>query len=140
MSLFDDLAATVGRKNVLTDEVELLAYELDGAHDKAQPDALVFVRGAQQVAAVVRVARRHGLPVTARGAGTGLSGGAVASQGGIVAITTRMHTILEVDLENRTALVEPGLPSAEPLASLGTVMKAPLLRGTCQAQLAVTVL
>src|SRR5581483_9141809 len=90
-----------------------LAYELDGAHDKQQPDALVFVTAPEQVAGVVRVAREHGLPVTARGAGTGLSGGAVASQRGIVVLTPRMNRILEVDVENRTALVEPGLVNVE---------------------------
>jgi glycolate dehydrogenase FAD-linked subunit len=113
MSFVDELARVVGRENVLTGEEELLAYELDGAHDKSRPDALVFVNGAGQIAEVVRVARRHGLPVTARGAGTGLSGGAVASQRGIVALTTRMKAILEVDLENRTALVQPGLVNVE---------------------------
>jgi glycolate oxidase len=113
MALFDELAAAVGAENVLTDDVELLAYELDGAHDRARPDALVFIRDARQLAEVVRVARRHGLPVTARGAGTGLSGGAVATQRGIVALTTRMRSILDVDLENRTAWVEPGLVNVE---------------------------
>ncbi|HLQ31380.1 MAG TPA: FAD-linked oxidase C-terminal domain-containing protein [Chloroflexota bacterium] len=112
-TLVDELAAVVGRDNVLTNEEELLAYELDGAHDMARPDALVFVTSPEHVAEVVRVARRYGLPVTARGAGTGLSGGAVASQRGIVVITTRMRSILEVDLENRTALVQPGLVNVE---------------------------
>ncbi|MBV8083388.1 MAG: FAD-binding protein [Chloroflexi bacterium] len=112
-TLRDELAAIVGVSNVLTQPEELLAYELDGAHDRQQPDALVFVISAEQVQAVVRLAQRHGLPVTARGAGTGLSGGAVASQRGIVVLTTRMTRILEVDLENRTALVEPGLVNIE---------------------------
>ncbi|MFI5266243.1 MAG: FAD-binding oxidoreductase [Chloroflexota bacterium] len=116
----DELAAAIGRDNVLVNEEELLAYELDGAHDKSRPDALVFVTSAKQVADVVRIARRHGLPVTARGAGTGLSGGAVASQKGIVAITTRMKSILEVDLENRTALVQPGLVNVELSNSLAS--------------------
>jgi glycolate oxidase len=112
-TLLDDLAAVVGRDSVLWREEELLAYELDGAHDKQKPDALVFVTSTQQVTDVVRVARAHALPVTARGAGTGLSGGAVASQRGIVVLTTRMNRLLEVDLENRTALVEPGLINVE---------------------------
>ncbi len=112
-TLVDELVEVVGGENVLASEEELVAYELDGAHDKARPDALVFVTEARQVAEVVRIARRYGLPVTARGAGTGLSGGAVASQKGIIVITTRMRSILEVDLENRTALVEPGLVNIE---------------------------
>jgi glycolate oxidase len=109
----EELAGIVGAGNVLSEPEELLAYELDGAHDKAWPDAVVFARSARQVAEVVRVARRYGLPVTARGAGTGLSGGAVASQRGIVLVTTHMKSILGVDLENRTALVEPGLVNVE---------------------------
>lgn len=113
MGFIEELAGIVGPQNVLTGEEELLAYELDGAHDKSRPDALVFVTGAVQIADVVRIARRYGLPVTARGAGTGLSGGAVASQKGIVALTTRMKSILEVDFENRTALVEPGLVNVD---------------------------
>jgi glycolate oxidase len=113
LAFVDELTAALGQDNVLVAEEELLAYELDGAHDRMPPDALVFVTSAQQVADVVGIARRHGLPVTARGAGTGLSGGAVASQKGIVAITTRMKSILEVDLENRTALVQPGLVNVE---------------------------
>src|SRR5581483_8689578 len=108
-----ELESVLGRENVLAAEEELVAYELDGAHDKQRPEAIVFVRSAEELAEAVRIARRHGLPVTARGAGTGLSGGAVASQRGIVAITTRMNRILEVDLENRTALVEPGLVNVE---------------------------
>ena len=112
-SFVDELAGVVGREHVLTGAEELLAYELDGAHDKSAPDALVFVSNARQVAEVVRIARRHGLPVTARGAGTGLSGGAVASQKGIVLITTHMKSILAVDVENRTALVQPGLVNVE---------------------------
>ncbi|HLG71300.1 MAG TPA: FAD-linked oxidase C-terminal domain-containing protein [Chloroflexota bacterium] len=119
-SLIGDLAAVVGRENVLSDPVELLAYELDGAHDKQQPDALVFVTEPEQVASIVRVARKYGLPVTARGAGTGLSGGAVASQRGIVVLTPRMSRILKVDLENRTALVEPGLVNVELSNSLSS--------------------
>ncbi len=111
--LLDDLAAVVGRANVLSDKVELLAYEGDGAADKGWPDAVVFVRTPAHISAVVKVARRYGLPVTARGAGTGLSGGAVASQRGILLITVRMNAILNVDEENRTALVEPGLVNVE---------------------------
>jgi len=108
-----ELAAIVGPENVLSSEEDLLVYEVDGAHDRGRPHALVFVREADQVTAVVKLARRWGLPVTARGAGTGLSGGAVASQRGIVILTTKMTSILDVDLENGTALVEPGLVNIE---------------------------
>jgi glycolate oxidase len=62
-----------------------------------------------EVAAAVRIARRHGVPVTARGAGTGLSGGAIPCEGGVVITTARMNRILELDVENRLAVVEPGV-------------------------------
>ncbi|MGH2363377.1 MAG: FAD-binding oxidoreductase [Chloroflexota bacterium] len=116
------LRSVVGAANVLDHPTELLVYEGDGAADKGQPDVVVFVDAPEQVQGVVRIALAHGLPVTARGAGTGLSGGAVTSQGGILLITTHLHRVLEVDQENRTALVEPGLVNVElsnQVASLG---------------------
>ncbi len=64
---------------------------------------------AAGVAKAVRIARKHGVPVTARGAGTGLSGGAIPCEGGVVIVTTRMNRILELDPANRIAIVEPGV-------------------------------
>ena len=84
---------------MLTQPEELLAYELDGAHDRQQPDALVFITSAEHVQAVVRLARGYGLPVTARGAGTGLSGGALPHAEGVLSVLARLRRILEVSLE-----------------------------------------
>src|SRR5699024_7332779 len=67
----------------------------------------------EQVSAVVRVANREGLPVVARGAGTGLSGGAIAQSGGIIISMTRMERVLDVNPLDRTALVEPGVINLE---------------------------
>ena len=67
----------------------------------------------EEVSRVVSIARRYDLPVVPRGAGTGLSGGAIAVSGGILLPLTRMRRILEIDLENQTALVEPGVVNIE---------------------------
>jgi glycolate oxidase len=108
-----DLKRTLGDASVITDPGDLIAFEYDGTIDRGWPAAVVFPSSAEQVAAVVRIAARDGLPVVPRGAGTGLSGGALATEGGIVVSTTRMRRILEIDFENRIAVVEPGLVNLE---------------------------
>jgi len=104
------LEAIVGPDGVLTEPDELLVYESDGLTIfRATADAVVFPRSAQEVAACVRLANAEGLPFVARGAGTGLAGGCLPSEGGIVIALTRMARILEVDYANQVAVVEPGL-------------------------------
>ncbi|HEV8613857.1 MAG TPA: FAD-linked oxidase C-terminal domain-containing protein [Methylomirabilota bacterium] len=105
-----ELEAIVGRGGVLSEPDELLVYESDGLTlFRAVADFIVFPRSAEDVAAVVRVANREGLPFVARGAGTGLSGGCLPSEGGIVLSLMRMNRVLEVDYDNQIAVVEPGL-------------------------------
>src|SRR5438552_11999351 len=109
-SLRRELEAIVGRGGVLSEPDELLVYESDGLTlFRAVADFIVFPRSAEDVAAVVRVANREGLPFVARGAGTGLSGGCLPSEGGIVLSLMRMNRVLEVDYDNQLAVVEPGL-------------------------------
>ena len=103
------LERAVGRDGVLWRPEEVIAFEYDGTIEKAQPQAVAFPKSAQQVAQVVRIALEAGLPVIPRGAGTGLSGGAVAALGGVVVALTRMKRILEVDPVDRLAVVEPGV-------------------------------
>jgi glycolate dehydrogenase FAD-linked subunit len=103
------LTSVFGRERVLHKPEDLLVFEYDGTIERGQPQVVVFPDTAQEVAEAVRIARRYDLPVVPRGAGTGLSGGAVAALGGVLIAMTRMHHILEVDVENRTALVEPGV-------------------------------
>ncbi|MGB2694802.1 MAG: FAD-linked oxidase C-terminal domain-containing protein [Dehalococcoidia bacterium] len=103
------LERAVGRDGVLWRPEEVIAFEYDGTIEKAQPQAVAFPTSAEQVAQVVRIALEAGLPVVPRGAGTGLSGGAVAALGGVVVALTRMTRILEVDVPNRIAIVEPGV-------------------------------
>jgi glycolate oxidase len=115
--LIDRLERIVGPQHVFHQPADLLVYEydgsVDGAVETARPAAVVLPNTAEQVAEVVRLARDAGLPIVPRGAGTGLSGGSVAQQGGIVVAFTRMDRILEVDYPNRTAMVEPGVINLE---------------------------
>ena len=105
-----DLRARLGADAVLTDRSEIIVYQSDGStlHD-ALPGAVVFPLDTQQVADVVSTCHRHGVPFVARGAGTGLSGGAMAARGGIVIALNRMNKILDIDVENRRATVQPGV-------------------------------
>jgi glycolate oxidase len=87
-----------------------LVYECDmHTFYKGMPDAVALPTSADQVQALVRACRREKIPIVPRGSGTGLIGGAMAAQGGVMVSTTRMTSILEVDLPNRCATVEPGL-------------------------------
>ena len=108
-SLVAALCEIVGREQVLHEPEDMLAFEFDGSIGKALPQAAVFPANSAQIARIVKLGNATGVPVVPRGAGTGLSGGAVAVQGGIVVAMTRMTRILEVDPVNRFAVVEPGV-------------------------------
>jgi len=108
-SLVRDLQRAVGERHVLFAPEDLLVYEYDATIDRALPDAVVFPGTAEEVSAVVRVARAHNQPIVPRGSGTGLAGGAVPVHGGVVVAMTRMNRIVEIDAPNRIAIVEPGV-------------------------------
>jgi len=108
------LARVVGDGGVLWRDPELLTYDADGlVLEKFWPDLVVLPRAGAEVAAVLRAAAREGLPVTARGAGTGLAGGCLAERGGIVLSTARLDRILELSADDRLAVVEPGVVNLE---------------------------
>jgi glycolate oxidase len=107
--LINDLVAVVGEANVIHKAEDLIVFEYDGSVDRALPTVVVLPRTTEEVSSVVKAAAAHGVPVVARGAGTGLSGGAIAEHGGIVMALTRMTSILEIDEVNRLAVVEPGV-------------------------------
>jgi len=105
-----ELEGIVGRDGVLSEPDELLVYESDGLTlFRALADFVVFPTSAEHVAAVVRLANREALPFVARGAGTGLSGGCLPAEGGVVISMMRMNRVLDVDYDNQVAVVEPGL-------------------------------
>jgi glycolate oxidase len=107
--LVKELQRAIGKRWILHAPEDLLVYEYDATIERGLPDAVVLPRTSEEVAAAVRIARSHGLPVTARGAGTGLSGGAIPCEGGVVIVTSRMNRILELDSDNRIAVVQPGV-------------------------------
>ena len=109
-----DLRAIVGSAHVLTEPDELLVYECDGLpQHKYPPRAVVFPETTQQVSDTLRLLARARISFAPRGAGTGLSGGALAVNRGIVIEMARMRQILSVDPENRLALVQTGLVNAQ---------------------------
>ncbi|MGB9634510.1 MAG: FAD-binding oxidoreductase, partial [Chloroflexaceae bacterium] len=94
---------------VIADRSELLVYEVDGGLDRGSPDLVLVPERADEVARIVHWAASQRKPVVARGAGTGLSGGAVAERGGIIVEYSRMNRVLDFDVAGRMATVEPGL-------------------------------
>ena len=104
-----ELEQIVGPTAVLWDSYDLALYEYDGSIDRHRPEAVVFPTTGEQVSALVRLCNRRRVPYTARGAGTGLSGGAIPVKGGLLISFARMSRVLEIDLDNLRAVVEPGL-------------------------------
>lgn len=89
--------------------VELLTYEVDAGFDRGQPDGVFFPESTADVSRIMQWADGAGVPLVARGAGTGLSGGAVPEHGGIVLSFSRMNRVLELDTRGRSAVVEVGV-------------------------------
>ncbi|HEX6732117.1 MAG TPA: FAD-linked oxidase C-terminal domain-containing protein [Pyrinomonadaceae bacterium] len=109
-TLIQNLIAIVGEENVLSEPDELLVYECDGLpHHKHRPRAVVFPSSTEETSSVMRELANSGVPFTPRGAGTGLSGGALALNEGVVVEMARMRKILKIDVENRLAIVQPGV-------------------------------
>jgi len=112
-NILNKLQKIVGDSYVLFEKEDLITYEYDGSIDAALPLAVVLPKTNKQVAEIVKLANENKIPIIPRGAGTGLSGGAVAELGGIILTLTRMNDILNVDINNRVAIVEPGLINIE---------------------------
>jgi glycolate oxidase len=109
----DELRAAVGADGLITGRSQLQTYECDGLTNfHVMPEAVLLPRTTQQVQAVVRVCAGHKIPFVSRGAGTGLSGGALPFAGGVVISLARMNRILEVDIANKYVVVEPGVINA----------------------------
>src|SRR5690554_2129569 len=108
--LHAELVKEVGREYVLSSPIDLSVYECDGETlDIARPDLVVLPDSTAQVQAVVRLAGKYGVPISPRGAGTGLSGGATAVMGGISLVLTRLTRVLEIDTVNQVAVIEAGV-------------------------------
>src|SRR6184192_1456331 len=109
----EELRRIVGRESVIDAPNDLRIFERDGSIEGAVPDAVVLASSTEHVSAVIKVAAKHRIPVVPRGAGTGLSGGAVTIRGGIALQVTRMRRILNIDPVAQTAIVEPGVVNQE---------------------------
>ena len=104
------LRDVLGDAAVLTAESDRAVYECDGfVIDKNRPDVVVFPRSSEQVAAIVRLCNEHNVVYVPRGAGTSLAGGCLPVGGGVMVVLTRMKDILEINLRDRYAVVEPGV-------------------------------
>src|SRR3954466_1708544 len=105
-----EIGGLVSEGGVISEPAQLRTYECDGLTGfRVVPALVVLPASADEVAAVVRVCAREGIPFVARGAGTGLSGGALPIADGIVIGLARMRAILSVDVENQRAVVQPGV-------------------------------
>jgi glycolate oxidase len=118
--VFEDI---VGAANCITDPAGLRVYECDGlTGTRIRPAAVVLPSTTDEVARCVRRAREYGMPIVPRGAGTGLSGGALPVEGALVIGTARMRSVIEVDLSNQQMRLQPGvvnLDISKQLAPLG---------------------
>src|SRR5262245_4899701 len=109
-SFIDGLRAIVGADGLLASPSELVVYECDGyTIAKNKPDVVVFPTTTEQVVQVVKACGEAGVPFLPRGAGTSLAGGCLPVGGGVMIALTRMKRILEVNVRDRYAVVEPGV-------------------------------
>ncbi len=112
-SICRQLQEILGREHVLTAPEDLACYSFDGTGRSFQPEAVIFPDAASQVSEVLCLANRYRFPVTPRGAGSGMTGGALPVRGGVVLVTSRMNRIVEIDRANMVAVVEPGVITGE---------------------------
>lgn len=112
-TLIAQLRSVLGDDAVLHRPEDLMLYEYDGGLAKGTPEIVVFPNTTEHVATIVRLASQASASIVPRGAGTGLSGGSIPRQGGIVVVFSRMRKILEIDVANRRAAVQPGVVNLE---------------------------
>jgi glycolate oxidase len=108
--LVDQFRRLLGREGVLSAHGEMLVYECDGfTIEKNSPDVVVFPRSTAEVQSIVRLSNDYGVPFLPRGAGTSLAGGCLPVGGGVMIVLTRMKQILEINVRDRYAVVQPGV-------------------------------
>ena len=112
-SVGGEIRSLLGPENVLSANEDLMLYEFDGSVEKGRPELVVFPRTTEDVSSIVRLAARYEVPIVGRGAGTGLSGGALARGGGVMIVFARMNKIIEIDVESRRAVVQAGVVNAD---------------------------
>ena len=104
------LKSIVGEENVKSDKAHLIAYCYDATKSRFEPDAVVFPRNEEDVSNILKYCNEHKIVIVPRGAGSGFTGGALPANGGIVlALERHMNKLLEIDMQNMVAVVQPGL-------------------------------
>jgi glycolate oxidase len=112
-SVFRQLQKISGKSNVTRKKEDRLCYSYDATGNSCLPDAVVFAGSEEEICNIVKLAGQHKIPVIPRGAGSGMTGGAVPVDGGLVMVFSRMNRILDIDTDNFIARVEPGVIVAD---------------------------
>ncbi len=108
-----ELASIAGQDNYTEALIDLVSYSSDASDHRNRPEAAIWPKSADEISRIIKLANEHKFPVTARGAGTGMAGGAVSLNGGVVLDLSRMNRILEICIEDRLVKVEPGVVYAD---------------------------
>jgi glycolate oxidase len=111
--IVQELISIVGKENVSTAVADKITHSYDATQERHLPDVVVYAETTEEVSRVVKLANRWKIPVLPRGAGSGFTGGTLPVHGGIVLVLTKMDRIIDIDTENLTAEVEPGVVTAE---------------------------
>ncbi len=111
--IVNELKTIVGETNVLTANTDRITHSYDATQKQHLPDVVVYAATTEEVSLVVVLANREYIPILPRGAGSGFTGGTLPVRGGIVLVVTKMNKILDIDTDNLTAVVEPGVVTAE---------------------------
>ena len=112
VSLIKKITSIFGSEYTLTSDEDRICYAYDGQREEHLPDVIVRPVDSDQITQLLMIANEERIPIVPRGGGTGLSGGSIASRGGVVVDFTRMNRILEIDQQNMHAVVEPGVITA----------------------------
>jgi len=100
----------VGKENIYTDKAHLISYSYDATREKYKPDAVIFPRNEDDISQILKHCNQKNIKIVPRGGGSGFTGGALPAQGGIIlAFEKHMNKILEIDMENLVAVVQPGV-------------------------------
>ena len=111
-TLLKEISGTVGKMHLLTTVKDMAEFAADATKISHMPDAVVFPENSEQISRILQLATENGFPVVPRGAGTGMSGGAIPVQGGVVLAMNRLNRILSIDQDNLVAKAEPGVITA----------------------------
>jgi len=108
-ALIERLKEILGTEHVLSSDMDLALYSYDASLEKAMPDVVVLPATTEEVSKIMALAYKEKIPILGRGSGTNLTGGTIPVKGGIIVHFSRMNRILDIDIANRTATVEPGV-------------------------------